>query len=80
MTGPCMCGDPYCPSCGDPQAAAVEAFIDALYEKVQDFNEDEAAVFVAAGEAAVKAMRERKVVPAANYADLVYEIEQMREA
>ena len=24
VTGPCLCGDPYCPSCGDPSLAAAE--------------------------------------------------------
>lgn len=32
MTGPCMCGDPYCPSCGDPGAAAWEDAMDAFSE------------------------------------------------
>ena len=26
MSGPCLCGDPYCPSCGDPGAAKWEDF------------------------------------------------------
>lgn len=25
MSGPCLCGDPYCPSCGNPGAAELEA-------------------------------------------------------
>ena len=28
MSGPCLCGDPYCPSCGDPGAAAWEALVE----------------------------------------------------
>ena len=24
MVGPCLCGDPYCGSCGDPSAAILE--------------------------------------------------------
>ncbi len=25
MAGPCLCGDPYCGNCGDPEAADLEA-------------------------------------------------------
>jgi len=68
MTGPCMCGDPYCGSCGDPTQARWEAFVDALYDKISDFTEDEAHIFVAAGEAAVNAVRSRKMVsPGLNF-------------
>lgn len=28
--GPCLCGDPYCWSCGDPALAMIDAFCDAL--------------------------------------------------
>ena len=39
MAGPCLCGDPYCGSCGDPgcadQEAAVENFMDTLLEDHQ---------------------------------------------
>jgi hypothetical protein len=28
--GPCLCGDPYCPSCGDPSLARWEDAIDSL--------------------------------------------------
>jgi hypothetical protein len=34
MVGPCLCGDPYCPSCGDPAAAAFADAIDLLLEDI----------------------------------------------
>lgn len=33
--GPCMCGDPYCPFCGNPAAAAYADFVEDLLEKFQ---------------------------------------------
>lgn len=36
MVGPCLCGDPYCPHCGDPSRMAVEEaeqdLMETLYE------------------------------------------------
>ena len=32
----CMCGDPYCPSCGDPGLARQEAAADELIGLVMD--------------------------------------------
>lgn len=31
-SGPCMCGDPYCPHCGSPYAAELEAAEEWLME------------------------------------------------
>lgn len=32
MPGPCLCGDPYCGSCGDPMLAEQEAAVEKLVE------------------------------------------------
>ena len=32
VKGPCLCGDPYCGSCGDPSLADMEAAVDKLME------------------------------------------------
>jgi len=29
---PCLCGDPYCPSCGNPSALALEGAVDDLLD------------------------------------------------
>lgn len=39
MTGPCLCGDPYCNSCFPGQAATMKAF-----DWIEDFFEGEGAV------------------------------------
>lgn len=31
--GPCLCGDPYCPSCGDPSLAVIESAIEGMLGK-----------------------------------------------
>lgn len=37
MKGPCMCGDPYCPSCGDPRGHYEEELVyDWLFEVLAD--------------------------------------------
>lgn len=38
MKGPCLCGDPYCPSCGDPSLAEREAADDALFDKLEEIK------------------------------------------
>lgn len=57
--GPCLCGDPYCPSCGSPGLAekevAHEAFADRLWET--DLDGDELNLLFEAGMAVVKAHR-----------------------
>jgi DNA-directed RNA polymerase subunit N (RpoN/RPB10) len=58
MTGPCLCGDVYCSSCGDPGAAAHEAWIERLYDITSDFDDIEAKIFEEVGIKAVKAYRE----------------------
>ena len=62
-SGPCLCGDPYCAFCGDPQAAAMEEWLDHLCEITADFTEEEARVFEAAGTEAVKQFREPRTRP-----------------
>lgn len=34
--GPCLCGDPYCPSCGDPSLAVHEEAAEQLFEALKD--------------------------------------------
>jgi hypothetical protein len=34
MTGPCLCGDPYCGRCGNPGLAEAEAAEEAIMEEV----------------------------------------------
>ncbi len=45
MSGPCLCGDPYCGSCGNPEQAAMdekfEEFVDELYEIIHTYEEME---------------------------------------
>lgn len=58
-TGPCLCGDPYCPQCGDPAAAryadAWDEFIDVINDLDCDANE--LAIFERAGKEAVEHYR-----------------------
>jgi len=59
-SGPCMCGDPYCWSCGDPAQARLADCIDSLAEQIGDFIESpiEADLIWDAGKAAVLKARE----------------------
>lgn len=61
--GPCLCGDAYCAFCGNPQAAAMEEWIDHLCEITADFTEQEARIFEAAGMKAVNESREPRSRP-----------------
>lgn len=36
MSGKCMCGDPCCPSCGDPDLGKLENLTDQFYEIIKD--------------------------------------------
>ena len=58
--GPCLCGDPYCPSCGDPSLALWEDAIDKLSERLEKagLDEYEFKLFVTVGFAAIEAHRE----------------------
>lgn len=40
--GPCMCGDPYCPHCGDPSLAQLEDLCDEFLELIRNISVDEA--------------------------------------
>lgn len=40
--GPCLCGDPYCPRCGDPSLAEYEALGDEFYDVIKDLTVEEA--------------------------------------
>ena len=60
MTGPCLCGDPCCASCGDPAQCAYE---DACTQIVDDMiaanlTPDELAVFFNVGLSAVMNARD----------------------
>ena len=37
-TGPCLCGDPYCPSCGDPSLGVLEDAEQRLYEALNELK------------------------------------------
>ena len=58
-TGPCLCGDPYCPRCGDPAAARYADAVDRLIDKLGDLDCDanELAIFERAGKEAVEHYR-----------------------
>ena len=59
MTGPCLCGDPYCPSCGDPagqaEIDAVVSVLEKAEKKIETYHE--ARIFYMAGMAAVREHR-----------------------
>lgn len=57
--GPCLCGDPYCPSCGNPSQAAFGDALDQLCEDLEEMglDEHEFVLFVTTGKAAVEAYR-----------------------
>jgi len=59
MIGPCMCGDPYCPSCGDPGLAKYEQACDDLLAELEaaELTPEEFEVFKTVGLAAVDAHR-----------------------
>ena len=58
-TGPCLCGDPYCPRCGNPGAAAYEEAMDVFDEGISelDMDIDEIEIFYQAGKEAVEHYR-----------------------
>lgn len=75
MIGPCLCGDPYCPFCGNPAQAAFEEIVEAQIERFEnevaplcesegDFN-----VFFQAGLSALKAHKTVKDEAIKNYID-----------
>lgn len=41
MSGPCVCGDPYCPRCGDPERAKAELAAERLADTVVELNATE---------------------------------------
>jgi hypothetical protein len=59
MSGPCLCGDPYCPSCGSPEAAKVEAANEWAMAEFSNANltPDEYKLVVKVGLQAVEAVR-----------------------
>ena len=60
MKGPCLCGDPSCPSCGNPAQAAYEEAVDLMVERINDLamDEYELALFEKVGVQVVKNFRE----------------------
>lgn len=40
MSGPCLCGDVYCPSCGNPGAAAYDDFMTEAHERFEECLEE----------------------------------------
>lgn len=59
MFGPCLCGDPYCPRCGDPSREIFEAAYERLCERIEEekFTSAEFDFFIEVGFAAVMAHR-----------------------
>lgn len=57
--GPCLCGDPYCPRCGDPTEARIDEAMDRLIDNIRDINcdADEVMIFSQAGREAVEHYR-----------------------
>lgn len=55
MIGPCLCGDPYCPSCGNPGLALLEEAESWAMETLSKANlsPDEYKIAVSVGLAAV---------------------------
>jgi len=60
MIGPCLCGDPYCPNCGDPSQAELADAIDAMADAVSSVfqSPSEVTLFQQAGLAALNAARD----------------------
>lgn len=60
MSGPCLCGDPYCPSCGDPSLAKLEGAIEKLCDKLYEMQIDEyeLQIFQDVGFKAIESFRE----------------------
>jgi hypothetical protein len=60
MKGPCLCGDPYCPSCGSPELVKIEAAEEAAIEELSRHNltADEYALCVRAGLSVVMECRD----------------------
>lgn len=59
MSGPCLCGDAYCPHCGDPEGAARCDALEDLCDKIigLDMSQEEMEIFWKIGSAAVEAIR-----------------------
>ena len=57
--GPCLCGDPYCGRCGNPELAKLEAIQDDFMNKLCDLGltEEEYDLFFRVGLVAVEASR-----------------------
>lgn len=76
MVGPCLCGDPYCPSCGNPAQAAYEEALEAFFDELRDMGLDEFefAIFKEVGLAAVEAFRkvEKRVSAKQSQGDALY--------
>jgi hypothetical protein len=59
MNGPCLCGDPYCSSCGNPAAAEFADIMEDHCEMLEGFliAKEEFQIFSEAGKAAVLKQR-----------------------
>ena len=49
MTSQCVCGDPYCPSCGDPFAWEMEELCNDLFDEFMDMHPLQVQEFIKAG-------------------------------
>jgi len=77
MTGPCLCGDPACPHCGNRGALAFEDQIEELWDVLdkQNVTEFELKLFIKVGLAAVHGSRELLKVQAGMGPDEIAERE-----
>lgn len=57
--GPCLCGDPYCGSCGNPEQAAYEDACTELGDRLIEMklSKEELELFEKVGRAAVERLR-----------------------
>lgn len=60
MIGPCLCGDPCCPSCGDPGACEMEAAYETFWDILEEneISPEELGIFLNVGLSAVLNARE----------------------
>ena len=55
IAGPCLCGDPYCPSCGNPSRAEVDKAIETACDILADCETgDEVRFIIMTGKAALQ--------------------------
>ncbi len=61
--GPCLCGDPYCSFCGNPQAAEFDELIDTLVDHLQQLDQEEVQTFFKGGKQALARYQRQQKLP-----------------